>query len=500
MLRIPKLHIKHFFILLLILVLVVATSTGISYVQSKQTFDRNEKAVQSEFDKFFSTIKAYNLMLVVNDSLQLNRAQSILTDNNFPLFQFRLIAPEGQELVKFDKFGFNNKNDLASREYWPSVRELTPGDWHITSAQSNWENDSTTGKEFVSSAKTFRFFYKARGSVNSIKNAILAYNVDYDSISQKLTNTHPNIELGFIEPNTGSKLHFSWRGIEKNYILNIEHLGKLMPVLVVHSVYPLRWTAFFTLLALALIIILYLNYLKTQQDRDLELLLEQQQNLFTANWINMASHYFRHPVANITSNLELLTLKGIISKDQREVAKMFNSLDEFLKIFNHLQKVNVLNNLDERPRSPLALSTFINKLSEEYESRIEFMVVCNPAFEVNLDLETFNWSFKELVENALYHGRAQNISVNISEHWDGLQIQIIDDGVGMPRSLVEQLNSQEVEFKSSGIDSGKFGLGYYQVIRIMEQHNFSIRLESSVDQGTTVFINIPDAEYDFPQA
>lgn len=487
----PKLRIQHLLFLLAIVIVTFWAAGQITYIKAKQRFLVQENAIDNEFNKFFTTVKAYSKMIVVNDAIDESRATEILEDPYFPLFQFRHICKEGKELLKVDSYGYMNLNDVSTRPYWKPMDQLQPGEWYVTVAQSNWENDSVSGTLIVTASETFRFFQRLPETVNGRDHSFLAYNVDYSKSATALEATFDNLSFENYRDDYKQGFHLNGFNLRNTHLVSVEDHGMVYPVVLVSSNYPLGYILLFTMLVVTLLVFFYLNWVRIKQSVDLELLMEQQQNSFTANWINMASHYFRHPVANITSNLELLTLKGIISKDQKEVVKMLGSLDEFLEIFNHLQKVNILNALNERKLHSVDLHSLVDTLGQNHSNQLEVSVLCDPKIELKLDRETILWAFTEIIENAVYHGRAQHISLNISTSYDTLLIRISDDGIGMNQDLIHQINTKDLDYKSNGIETGKFGLGYYQVVRIMEQHGFDLSIDGSKEQGTSILIKAP---------
>jgi|GEM_PF-1523724 len=489
--RPPKRTYQHF----LFIATVVAVAVSLAVYSAKDKSDRitsqQHILVQNEFNQFFTTVRAYAKMIVVNQSIETNRIPDIFEDTYLPIFQFRQISSTGQELIKFDRFGYNNLNDISTRTYWKEISSLAPGDWHVTPAQENWENDSISGEVIMTASNTFRFFHLMEERINGEQGSYLAFNVDFSRLAERFE--YSGLHLCFLKERNSAEQHYQVDGFEllQNRIVHIAIGSRKYPILTLTSRYHLGYTVARTILAIILSALLYWSYLRKKHDADLKLHLEQQQNLFTTNWINMASHYFRHPVANISSSLELLILKGIISKDNKQVDNIFSSLEKFITIFNHIQKMNVLNKLEQRDLVDTSIQKIVDLLSSKCGDRLKIIVACDPNCMLTIDRETFLWALIEIVENAIQHGETEHVSLKIQTFKNTLRIYVIDDGVGMPQEFIEQLNQEQVKFKTDGMDSGNFGLGYYQVFRIMKQHEFHIAVESSNEQGTTIVIEVP---------
>jgi len=83
----------------------------------------------------------------------------------------------------------------------------------------------------------------------------------------------------------------------------------------------------------------------------------------------------------------------------------------------------------------------------------------------------------EAMNNAIRHGRASHIDVQIMIETDMLKIQISDDGAGFDYEAVRQKKEQ--------------GLGLNNIHRIIEMMNGQITIRSGNDQNTRIFMEIP---------
>lgn len=95
------------------------------------------------------------------------------------------------------------------------------------------------------------------------------------------------------------------------------------------------------------------------------------------------------------------------------------------------------------------------------------------------------------LENAIYHGFGQGadkglIKIRVAERDDKLLIEIKDNGVGMPRELVEKLNLGAI-FNESGIGISNVN----GRIQIYFGKEYGVRVHSVPDQGTCIEIWLP---------
>ncbi len=103
-------------------------------------------------------------------------------------------------------------------------------------------------------------------------------------------------------------------------------------------------------------------------------------------------------------------------------------------------------------------------------------------------------TIQPLVENAIYHGVSfldedGMIEINVYKNEENVNIDIIDNGLGMSKECCENMLKGKVEPKGGGS-----GIGIKNVndrIKLYFGDNYGIKIFSEYDVGTTVRIVIP---------
>ncbi len=132
-------------------------------------------------------------------------------------------------------------------------------------------------------------------------------------------------------------------------------------------------------------------------------------------------------------------------------------------------------------------------------------------FELAIDEENDNrilsykipkLTIQPIVENAVFHGLEKKknmgkVQIKAFTTDTRLSINIIDDGLGIPRSRLKMLNKNlylgQASLSNSDNDS-KQSIGLYNVnqrIKLYYGDNFGLRIKSFVDKGTDVEIIVP---------
>ena len=100
------------------------------------------------------------------------------------------------------------------------------------------------------------------------------------------------------------------------------------------------------------------------------------------------------------------------------------------------------------------------------------------------------FAIKELVDNAFKFSNAgQKVLIKSKETARGCEIGIYDEGRGFPPGTIERINAFE-QFDRKKCEQQGVGLGLFLAKRIIERHNGILRIKSSAETGTSVFIEL----------
>ena len=95
--------------------------------------------------------------------------------------------------------------------------------------------------------------------------------------------------------------------------------------------------------------------------------------------------------------------------------------------------------------------------------------------ENSLELSIFRM-IQELVANAIKHAEASQVTIQLTQHDDSLNIIVEDDGNGFDRSKLNKKQS---------------GIGLASIEKRIEHLEGNITIDSILGQGTTILIDIP---------
>lgn len=124
-------------------------------------------------------------------------------------------------------------------------------------------------------------------------------------------------------------------------------------------------------------------------------------------------------------------------------------------------------------------------------------------YELDIPEEVWNESIPSLilpaiVDNALVHGlETKNgqglLRFSVDRIDDNMRIQIIDNGVGIPKNVLEQIRSDQVQQREQSVKRTT-GMDLFTVKRILKRYygtDYKMDVKSCLYKGTSVTITIP---------
>ena len=229
---------------------------------------------------------------------------------------------------------------------------------------------------------------------------------------------------------------------------------------------------------------------------------QKKVDIAKSEFLALATHQLRTPIAAIRWNVELLKKKLLVSpektvvyldKIERNVLRTIDLIKDFLSVSKlemgsyaakpEMVEVNKFFTavIDE-------FANLINdkKLSVSYEAK-------RPDLVIKIDKGLFHIVVSNLVSNAAkYTNQNGNLFITYELQNYTLFITIADDGIGIPEGEKAKLFSKF--FRAANARNHKAegtGLGLYVVKQAVQLLNGSIRVDSGENKGTKFYITIP---------
>ena len=210
------------------------------------------------------------------------------------------------------------------------------------------------------------------------------------------------------------------------------------------------------------------------------------------------THELKSPITAIQAALELISpnmppddqarfLTQIKAQSSRVQTIIQNMLG--LATLEHQQQLNqVINvNLSE------LIQTQIKHLAEKSHAlQANIHEACRPTIILKADSFLLGQAIYNLLENALdFSPRNSVVSVNVIEENKQIQIQIKDQGAGIPDYALDKIFDKFYSLPRPSTNQKSTGLGLNFVQEVAKLHGGSVSLKNDVEGGAIAIITLP---------
>lgn len=227
--------------------------------------------------------------------------------------------------------------------------------------------------------------------------------------------------------------------------------------------------------------------------------LEELRNQFTL----MAAHEFLTPLTSIKMGLEMLQKEylGDLSKRQEEKLKrLLKDTDRLTRMLEHFRQLSRLrSDHSQLEKSKCRLDELLEEVLERYKDvlrneRIEVVQQLENALVIQCDKKRMIQVLCNLIENAIDY-TDDKITIKGGQGEGTVWLKIEDNGPGIPEKDQEKIfeSFHRVEKDRSHGDRRFYagGLGLALCKQIVEAHNGTIEVDSTLGEGSTFTITLP---------
>ena len=220
------------------------------------------------------------------------------------------------------------------------------------------------------------------------------------------------------------------------------------------------------------------------------------------DFINNMTHEFKTPVTNIGLTGEIIKRK--ISADAGVNVYVDILLKENEKLRRKIDQVLLTSSMDHGRRPALErldIHQLIRECADAFKLKVEerngrMQLVFNAQSTFILgDRDLLTQAVNNLIDNAeKYSTAAPQIAVTTRDHKDGIEIDIVDKGIGIPEKMHGRVFEKFFRVQTGDVHNVKgFGLGLNFVRNVIRSHQGELILVSALNKGTEVKIILPKA-------
>lgn len=227
---------------------------------------------------------------------------------------------------------------------------------------------------------------------------------------------------------------------------------------------------------------------------------ERELNELKTRFISMTSHEFRTPLTAILSSADLLELYGRKWSDEKNI-KHTNQIRRSVKYMTELlEDVLTIGRVESGKTSflpenislkNLCIEIFENSKLKAAESHLFCFDFRIEDKEYYLDEKLISQILTNVINNSIkYSPNGGNIKFTVDKNEEMIVFVISDEGIGIADEEIKNLSTPFYRGRNVSTIPGT-GLGLAIVKNSVELHQGQLSIESEIDKGTIITINIP---------
>lgn len=221
---------------------------------------------------------------------------------------------------------------------------------------------------------------------------------------------------------------------------------------------------------------------------------------YKSEFIQNISHEIKTPITAINSAVELLEENKNISAKNREcfdiVKFQLRALNKLVNDILSLSEIEV-----EKTNSEKHFKMFnINKAIKQViiytnTGNIKVKITADNEFEIYGDEDLLKTAVSNLLINAIKYSQSDKIDIILKKTGNNLNISVKDYGIGIAGEHLNRIFERFYRIdKTRSRETGGTGLGLSIVKNIIELHNGTVSVKSTLNKGSEFIISIPDSE------
>nr|WP_163327676.1 HAMP domain-containing sensor histidine kinase [Desulfurobacterium thermolithotrophum] len=217
------------------------------------------------------------------------------------------------------------------------------------------------------------------------------------------------------------------------------------------------------------------------------------------NFLSNAAHELKTPLTVILSQVEIALRRERKQEEYRKILE--NIKEEISQMTDTVKKLLILSRieLDKQKISfqKVDLKEVIKKsinlvtpLAEKENIKVSFKLQGDKSLKIKGDKTLLIQLFVNILENAIkYNIYGGNVNIDVKDTEQELIVSISDTGVGIPEEEINRVFEKFYTVKECDLKKPGTGIGLSIVKEIAELHHASLKIESKLNKGTTIYIS-----------
>ncbi len=270
----------------------------------------------------------------------------------------------------------------------------------------------------------------------------------------------------------------------------------------INITYGIFWKLIcFNSLIISLSLIFWMKLFTVKKIDDKKIKTENSAEKYRREFLGNVSHELKTPIFNIQGYVETLISGALYdsSVNKKYLKRTSKSVDRLIYIIRDLESIGQLES-DELSLefSNWKLKPLIDEIIEQFEIKANKKKIKllhdkkSTNFHVKGDKDKMSQVLSNLISNSIKYGKRGGVTkISCHQTKETCVVSVKDDGIGIAEKNIKRLFERFYRVdKSRSRDQGGTGLGLAIVKHILEAHNQTINVKSTVNKGTEFSFSI----------
>jgi signal transduction histidine kinase len=208
------------------------------------------------------------------------------------------------------------------------------------------------------------------------------------------------------------------------------------------------------------------------------------------------THRLRTPLNGARWALESIISKAGNSEDKL-IKESYNKVLESLNITSEILNIIGDNRKVELKKEKIDLCLIVDNILKSLEYLVKEKNItlgytkCDHS-TVYVDKRSIELAIMNIIDNAFRYSPNGNVYVSIDKQEKDVKLTIKDTGVGISHENLKKIFNNFFRGENAiEMEPGQSGIGLYTTQKILEINGGNIKIDSKVNEGTTVLISLP---------
>jgi len=219
-------------------------------------------------------------------------------------------------------------------------------------------------------------------------------------------------------------------------------------------------------------------------------------NLRKNEFIALASHELKTPLATTKGYLQILERSEIDQVGQRFLTKALKQLERINALIAELLDISKIEagklsfHFEQFDMSEMILDV-VETFHFSSQTHTVFVNNIHGEYMVEADRQRMEQVVINLITNAIkYSPNAHQVHVSLESSPEEVTVKVIDEGMGMTRDQREKVFTRFYQVEGTSKMTG-LGLGLYLSKEIIERHGGRVGVDSQLGKGSTFYFSVP---------